>query len=70
MALTLHWLDELEMAENISEDIYKERQKHYLLMEQVAYLPILSLPDDEPIVWASWDEMSLWSCHNKNNTVT
>lgn len=50
MSLTLHWQDELKTAEHILEDIYKESketlsQKHYL-MAQVAYLPILSLPED------------------------
>lgn len=30
-------------------------------MKQAAYLPILSFPDDEAIVWASWDKMALRS---------
>lgn len=38
------------------------------VMRRAAYLPILSLPDDETIVWASGDEMTLWSCSRNKNT--
>lgn len=37
-------------------------------MKRAAYFPILSLPDDEAIVWASWDKMTLGSYGSNNDT--
>lgn len=73
MALKLQRLEELEAtAEHILEYICKSRQETLNWAQtsdhQVSYLPILSLPDDEAIVWASWDKMTLWSYGSNNNT--
>lgn len=72
MALKLQRLEELEAtAEHILDYICKSRQEtlNWAQMSdhQASYLPILSLPDDEAIVWASWDKMTLWSYGSNNN---
>lgn len=36
------------------------------LIQRVAYLVILNLPEDEPVVGTSWDKMNLLTCGNKN----
>lgn len=38
-------------------------------MKCMAYLSILSLPDNDPVVWASWDKMTLWSCEKISHTI-
>lgn len=66
MALTLHGLSELETKEQLLEWKHQTRGRWWI--KQAGYLPILSLPDNEAVIWASWDKMTLGGYSSNHNT--